>query len=89
MIKSKYVICSITLIGLEIPPLQNVFQRLTIKAFNLGLFDSYYVTALPAKINIVEISLIVIVSLIVCALASIYPALKAANSLPVEGLKYD
>lgn len=57
--------------------------------FNLGLFDSYYVTALPAKINIVEISLIVIVSLIVCALASIYPALKAANSLPVEGLKYD
>ena len=26
--------------------------------FNLGLFDSYYVTALPAKINIVEISLI-------------------------------
>ena len=57
--------------------------------FNLGLFDSYYVTALPATINIIEVSLIVIVSLAVCALASIYPALKAANSLPVEGLKYD
>lgn len=77
------------MLGISITLMVEKISRWVNTTFNLGLFDSYYVTALPAKIDILEVSLIVVVSLIACVMASIYPALKAANSLPVEGLKYD
>ncbi|WP_026349069.1 lipoprotein-releasing ABC transporter permease subunit [Psychrobacter lutiphocae] len=57
--------------------------------FNLGLFDNYFVSSLPSKIELLDLILIASVSMFSCILASVYPALKAANNHPVAALKHE
>lgn len=47
----------------------------------------YYIPALPVKIEPLQTALAVIIAILVTFLASIYPALKASQVEPVEGLK--
>lgn len=47
----------------------------------------YYIPALPVRIEPLQTALSVVVAILVTFLASIYPALKAAQVEPVEGLK--
>lgn len=55
--------------------------------FNLGLFDNYFVESLPSKIKLTDILLILISSLIIVLLSTIYPAYSAAKIEPVKALK--
>ena len=54
--------------------------------FELKLFDSYYVEALPSKIQTMDVLLIMSSTLIVVLIAVIYPSYKAASIEPVKVL---
>jgi lipoprotein-releasing system permease protein len=51
--------------------------------------DVYYISDLPSDMHWNDVVLIGIVSFILCLLATIYPALRAANILPAEALRYE
>lgn len=57
--------------------------------FELGLFDNYFVETLPAKLQILDIFLIILSSILVSFLATIYPSKKAAQIEPAKALRYD
>jgi lipoprotein-releasing system permease protein len=49
--------------------------------------EVYYIPALPVRIEPLQTALSVVVAILVTFLASIYPALKASQVEPVDGLK--
>ena len=57
----------------------------------ITLFDPviYFLTNLPSELAIPDVVLIVIISLILSFLATIYPAFKAASLMPGQLLKYE
>ena len=55
--------------------------------FNLGLFDNYFVEALPAKIKVADICLILLSAFIIVLLSTLYPAYSAAKIEPVKALR--
>jgi lipoprotein-releasing system permease protein len=48
----------------------------------------YFLSSLPAEINVGEVTAIVLMALLLCLLATLYPARRAANILPAEALRY-
>ncbi|MCY1184998.1 Lipoprotein-releasing system transmembrane protein LolE [compost metagenome] len=55
----------------------------------LILFDAYFVHYLPSYLRWQDVTIIVIVSLLLSFLATIYPALRAAKVQPAEALRYE
>jgi lipoprotein-releasing system permease protein len=55
------------------------------------LFDPnvYYLTKLPAEINPVETTSIVVMALALSVLATLYPSWRASKLDPVEALRYE
>jgi len=51
--------------------------------------DVYYITGLPTKVDVMEVTLIVLASLVLCFVAAIYPARQAARQDPVEVIRYE
>ena len=49
--------------------------------------EIYFLTQIPSKIDWMEVSCISIFAIILCLLATIYPARKAAKLAPVEALR--
>ena len=49
--------------------------------------EVYYIPSLPVRIEPLQTALAVVIAVLITFLASIYPALKAAQVDPVEGLK--
>lgn len=54
----------------------------------VGLMDEYFIHYLPSQVLVSDVIFVTLSSFLICILASIYPALKAAKSLPVETLQY-
>jgi len=51
--------------------------------------DVYYLDKLPSEIQYMDSFLIVIFSIVICFLASLYPAWRASRLDPVDGLRYE
>lgn len=48
-----------------------------------------FLTELPAKTDLVEVFVVVVLALVLTILATLYPAFKAANTDPVQVLRYE
>jgi lipoprotein-releasing system permease protein len=44
---------------------------------------------LPVKVNVDELVMTACITLAICLLATLYPAIKAARLPPVDGLRYE
>ena len=51
--------------------------------------DVYYISDLPSDMHWSDVILIGVVSFVLCLFATIYPAFRAANTLPAEALRYE
>ena len=58
---------------------------------NTRLFNPeiYYLTRLPADVNMTEIGVIVVMALTLSVLATLYPSWRASRLDPVEALRYE
>ncbi|MEX0941752.1 MAG: lipoprotein-releasing ABC transporter permease subunit [Pseudomonadales bacterium] len=68
--------------------LTEIYQSID-SVFSLGLMDEYFIHYLPSEVLVTDVVTVAIVSFVICLAATLYPALKAANSHPVEALQYD
>ncbi len=50
--------------------------------------DVYFLTTLPVKINLMDMAVIVLGTLVICLAASYYPAQQAAKRNPVDGIRF-
>ena len=51
--------------------------------------DVYYLSELPSKVNYDDVVIIVIGTLLVCFISTIYPSLRASRLDPAEALRYE
>ncbi|MEI6869340.1 MAG: lipoprotein-releasing ABC transporter permease subunit [Methylophilaceae bacterium] len=51
--------------------------------------DIYYISEVPSKLLITDVSAIASISILLSVLATIYPSIKASKSSPAEALKHD
>jgi lipoprotein-releasing system permease protein len=51
--------------------------------------DIYYLDRLPSEIQYMDSFLIIIFSIAICLIASLYPAWRASKLNPVDGLRYE
>ena len=77
--------------GFTVVPNLNEIVGLIEKVFGITAFpsDVYYLDKLPSEIQYLDSFLIVIFSIIICFIASLYPAWRASRLNPVEGLRYE
>ena len=72
-----------TVLGLVLAWVLDTFEIITIPA------EVYFVETLPVSIHPTEIAMIVVVSLLIAFLATIYPALKASQLQPVRAIRHE
>jgi lipoprotein-releasing system permease protein len=51
--------------------------------------DVYYLSELPSQVNYGDVVIIVIGTLFVCFISTIYPSLRASKLDPAEALRYE
>jgi lipoprotein-releasing system permease protein len=51
--------------------------------------DVYYIDRLPVNVDAADYTLVAMAALVICTLATIYPAMTAARVRPVDGLRYE
>jgi lipoprotein-releasing system permease protein len=66
-----------------VPFLERTFR------FQIMDADVYYITAIPSEVHWSNIAVIAAAALLLTALATIYPAIRAARTAPAEALRYE
>jgi lipoprotein-releasing system permease protein len=80
----------IGLLGLGVGVTVGVVGCQLIEKFGLPLpTDVYYISRLPVVMRLGEILTVAGLALLLCCLATIYPAILASRLKPVEGLRYE
>jgi lipoprotein-releasing system permease protein len=51
--------------------------------------DVYYSSAIPSEVHAANVAAIAAAALLLTALATIYPAVRAARTAPAEALRYE
>jgi lipoprotein-releasing system permease protein len=51
--------------------------------------DVYYIDRLPVNVNLSDYGLVALAAMVICTLATIYPAKTAAELSPLEGLRWE
>ena len=51
--------------------------------------DVYYISGVPSVVNPGDILYVVVTAILMCLLATVYPAWRAARTNPVEALRYE
>ncbi|HEX9935095.1 MAG TPA: ABC transporter permease [bacterium] len=51
--------------------------------------DVYFINTLPVKMQMLDFALVGAAAVVICLLASVYPAMKAAALVPVEAIRYE
>jgi lipoprotein-releasing system permease protein len=75
------------LIATHVGPILDVLYRVA----GISLFDAdvYYITEVPSELHRTDVLLVAGSALVLTALATIYPALRAAQVPPAEALRYE
>ena len=50
--------------------------------------DIYYITTLPVRLKVLDVLMIAVSALVICFLATLYPAHRASRLNPVEAIRY-
>ena len=66
-----------------VPFLERTFR------FQIMDADVYYVTAIPSEVHWRNIAAIALAALLLTAIATVYPAIRAARTAPAEALRYE
>ena len=76
-----------SIIAIFIGDIVSAFEHI----FGMHLFDPsiYLISALPSKLILSDVLLVVVVASIMSFLATLYPAWRAGQVLPAEALRYD
>ena len=61
------------------------------RLFGFQLFDAdvYYISTIPSEVHAADVFLVAGAALVLTALATLYPALRAAGTQPAEALRYE
>jgi lipoprotein-releasing system permease protein len=61
------------------------------KVFNFQILpgDVYYLSELPSQVNYSDVVIIVVGTMLICFLSTIYPSLRASRLDPAEALRYE
>jgi lipoprotein-releasing system permease protein len=51
--------------------------------------DVYYIDRLPVNVNGADYAMVAVAAMIICTIATIYPARAASTLSPVDGLRYE
>jgi len=74
-------------IALNIKKLSHVIENLF--KFKILSPDVYYLSELPSRVNYVDVSIIVVGTMLICFLSTIYPSWRASRLDPAEALRYE
>ena len=79
------------IIGLTVAINLEQLSGLIEKAFGFKILpsDVYYLSSLPCRVNYTDVLLIIIATLFISFVATIYPSRKASRIDPVEALRYE
>jgi len=66
-----------------VPFLEHTFR------FHFMDSDVFYTTAIPSEVHVGNIVAIALAALALTALATVYPAVRAARTAPAEALRYE
>jgi lipoprotein-releasing system permease protein len=78
-------------LGLELALHVDAIVPFLERTFRFQILDAdvYYVTAIPAEVHWGNVVAIAVVALALTALATVYPAVRAARTAPAEALRYE
>jgi lipoprotein-releasing system permease protein len=74
-------------IALNIEKLSHVIEN--VFKFKILPPDVYYLSELPSRVNYVDVSIIVMGTMLICFLSTIYPSWRASRLDPAEALRYE
>ena len=75
------------LFSINITSIQNFIEKL----FNTSLFsrEIYYLSNLPSKLIFIEVFVVLLISIIICLIATTFPAIRSIKIDPIKSLKND